>query len=102
MRVISRKRLLEFSDAHPAAVRPLVEWYAKATAARWSSFPQVKQTFAQTDQARVASGNTVAIFDIGGNKFRLIAAIHYKAQIVYVLRILTHRECDRTTWKEQL
>jgi mRNA interferase HigB len=44
----------------------------------------------------------VAVFDIGGNKFRLIAAIHYNKQIVYVLRILTHREYDDQKWKRDL
>lgn len=44
----------------------------------------------------------MAIFDIGGNKFRLIAAIHYNTGKVFVLRVLTHKEYDAERWKDQL
>jgi mRNA interferase HigB len=39
---------------------------------------------------------------VAGNKFRLVTAIHYNRQIVYILRIMTHAEYSRAKWKEQL
>lgn len=42
------------------------------------------------------------VFNIGGNKYRLIAAIHFNRQIIFVLRFLTHAEYDKNIWKEQL
>jgi mRNA interferase HigB len=102
MRIISRRALLEFWQQYPAAQKPLSEWYEKAQKAQWSKFSDVKATFGQTDLATVASGNTVAVFDIGGNKFRLIAAIHYNTAKVFVLRVLTHPQYDTNKWKEQL
>lgn len=44
----------------------------------------------------------MTVFDIGGNKYRLVTAIHYNRQLIYVLRIMTHAEYDKEKWKEQL
>jgi mRNA interferase HigB len=49
----------------------------------------------------VRSGNTVTVFNIGGNKWRLIAAIHYNTKIVYILSVMTHEEYDVDKWKEK-
>ena len=102
MRVIKRLPLVEFARKWPDAAAPLELWYRFTKRARWRHFADVKTTFGQTDLARVDSGGTVAIFDIGGNKYRLIAAIHYNTQKVFVLRILTHQEYDRGLWVKQL
>jgi mRNA interferase HigB len=102
MRVISHKALTAFFARWPTAAKPLNEWYRRTLNARWSNFTDVKATFGQTDQARVKSGATVAIFDIGGNKFRLVAMISYRKGKVYVLRVMTHKQYDRDPWKEQL
>ena len=70
-------------------------WYAVAEAIHWKHFGDVRQTFRSADQTRVASGNTVAIFDIGGNNYRIVAAIHYDKARVFVLRVMTHPEYDK-------
>ena len=102
MNVITRRRLLDFANRHPDASESLDRWYRVAHAARWQSLDDLRQTFPHADLARVASGNTVTVFNVGGNKFRLVAAIHYNRQRVYVLRILTHAEYDRESWKAAL
>lgn len=51
---------------------------------------------------KVQSGNTVAVFDIHNNKYRLVAAIHYDHPRVFVLRIMTHEEYDKNYWKNEL
>ncbi|MBC7782371.1 MAG: type II toxin-antitoxin system HigB family toxin [Burkholderiales bacterium] len=102
MRVIKRLALEQFWQEWPNAERPLRAWYGLTSKATWRNFAEVKVTFGQTDQARVKSGGMVAIFDIGGNKFRLIAAISFAKGKVYVLRILTHKEYDQEHWKRQL
>ncbi len=56
--------------------------------------------FAHADAARVASGHEVTVFNVAGNKYRLVTAIHYSAQRVYVLRLMTHAECSKDLWKE--
>jgi mRNA interferase HigB len=104
MRIITWRVLREFAERWPAAMDPLRTWYRLTTLAEWESFADVKASFGQTDQAKVRSGQTVCIFDVGGNKFRLIAFVSYRKRKVYVLRIMTHREYDRGSqkWKGEL
>jgi mRNA interferase HigB len=96
MRVITRKRLVEFGGIHPDARQPLAEWYSLASRGRFSSFNALKQTFGSADQV-----GKFTVFDIGGNKYRLIAAIHYNRGIVYIRHVLTHAEYDLGKWKEK-
>ena len=102
MRVISLKTLKAFWQRHPEAESPLRYWFKIVEAAEWGSFAQVRETFRSADPVQVASGNMVVVFDVGGNKYRIVAAIHYNAERLYVLRVMTHREYDRDTWKVQL
>jgi mRNA interferase HigB len=106
MRVISKSRLRRFWEAKPQqakAERALRQWYKLTREADWKSPADVKKLFGKNvDFVQVASENTVAVFNIHGNDFRLIAAIHYDYPRVFVLRILTHREYDRNMWKQEL
>ena len=104
MRVLTWRPLREFSDRWPAAAAPLRDWYRLTTASTWRSFADVRATFGQTDQVKVASGQTVCVFDIGGNKFRLVAFVSYAKGKVYVLSVMTHKEYDkgRQRWKDDL
>jgi mRNA interferase HigB len=104
VRVLTWRPLREFARKWPAAAIPLLEWYKITERARWRSFADVKATFAQTDQVRVKSGQTVCVFDIGGNKFRLVAFISYAKYKIYVLRVMTHKEYDKGNqrWKDEL
>lgn len=93
MRIIAVSTLREFwarpgrGDAEP----PLRTWVHVVRAADWSKPTDVKQMFRSADILR----NGRAIFDIGGNKYRLIVAIHYRGKRVYVRFIGTHREYDK-------
>ena len=111
MRIISKTRLRAFWTASPArsdAERPLTVWHDIVSDAAWKSPAEVKQVFGvNVDLVKVGSGNTVFVFDIHGNKYRLIAAIHflklhYENGRVYVLRIVTHAEYDDERWKQNL
>lgn len=70
--------------------------------ANWHSPTDLKATFAYVDPVTVASGRTVYVFNIQSNAHRLIAAIHFNTQMIYVLGLMTHREYDRQTWKDEL
>jgi len=96
--------LRQFGDSHPAAAGPLRDWLKLTERATWHNFTDLKATFGQTDQAKVKSGQTVCVFDIGGNKFRLVAFVSYAKVKVYVLRVMTHREYDKggQRWKDEL
>ena len=104
VRIITWRALRKFAEKRPAAERPLREWHRLTSLATWRSFSDVKATLGQSDQARVRSGQTVCVFDVGGNKFRLIAFISYATGKMYVLRLMTHKEYDKGNqpWKNEL
>lgn len=91
MVIISRRPLREFSEQHPTAKTPLDAWYAEVKLASWRHFVDVRATFGSAD---VVAGNRV-IFDLGGNKFRLVARIAYRTRTVFVLFVGTHEEYDQ-------
>ena len=102
MRIITRKRLREFAQRHPDAAEPLQQWYRLLREALWKSLQDVRRVYPHADAVTVASGNTVTVFNLCGNKYRLIAAIHYNRQRVYVLRLLRHAEYSKDLWKDRL
>jgi mRNA interferase HigB len=96
MRAISKKKLREFWDQHPRAKKSQLEaWYQVVQRADWQSFADVRKTFNTAD----AVGRFV-VFDIGGNKYRLIAVIHYDRGKLFVRQVLTHAEYDKGKWKD--
>jgi mRNA interferase HigB len=62
----------------------------------FNNFSELRKTFSSADQV----GNCT-VFNIGGNKFRLIATIHYNRQIIYIRQVLTHAEYDLNKWQEE-
>lgn len=99
MRVISLKLLREFWERHPDAQRPLREWYKTALQAQWRNLQDVRRWYPHADG--VADGNEVlTVFNIGGNKYRLIARIRYDYQLINVRTVLTHRGYDAGKWRE--
>jgi len=102
MRIVKTSMLRAFYTEHRDAEVSLKKWVSLTKPAEWRSFVDVRKTLPSADQVTVASGRTVVVFNIAHNRYRLITAIHYKSQIVYTLRILTHKEYDRNRWKEQL
>jgi mRNA interferase HigB len=93
--VISRKRLREFWDAHPDAETPLAAWYRIARGSDWTCFADIRQFAAGSADA---VGRCV-VFNIGGNKYRLVVRVHYASHKVYVVGTYTHREYDEDRWK---
>ncbi|MFZ4572987.1 MAG: type II toxin-antitoxin system HigB family toxin [Phycisphaerales bacterium] len=99
MRVISLKVLREFWETHPDAEAPLRAWYKTALGAEWKSLRDARATYPHADGVETSRG-TLTVFNIGGNKYRLIARIRYDYQLVNVRTVLTHAEYDRGKWKE--
>jgi mRNA interferase HigB len=102
MRLIKRSTLHAYGQRFSKAVQPLQQWERLAVAAAWNNLLDTRRTFPHADQVKVASGRTVTVFNIGGNDFRLITAIHYDRQKVFILNLLTHAEYSKDTWKKRL
>jgi mRNA interferase HigB len=94
MHVISKKKLREFWERYPNAKPPLEAWYQVARYAEWETFADVRATFNAADRV-----GRFTVFDIGGNKFRLIAVIHFNRGKLFVRHILTHAGYDDGKWK---
>jgi len=95
MHIITRKRLLEFAKKHPDCASALESWYRIVKRTDFNSYAELRQAFQRADQI-----GKLTVFNIGGNKARLIAAIHYNTNRVYIRHILTHKEYDRGTWRK--
>ncbi len=102
MRIISRKRLQEFARRHADAEQPLNHWYRFFRGTNPVSLQEVRHVFPHADAVTVGSGNTVTVFNLCGNKYRLVVAIHYNRRIVYILRLLRHAEYTKGIWKNTL
>jgi mRNA interferase HigB len=94
MRIISEKRLREFWQQYPEAENAMREWIKTIRLADWNNFSNVRKTFNHAD----IYGGCV-IFNVGGNKYRIIAKIAYEFKIVYIRFVLTHREYDGKKWQ---
>lgn len=94
--VISRKRLREFADTHPDSEKALDAWYRIAKRARWTKLLDVQQVY----PAAEAVGR-FTVFNIRGNHYRLITAIHYPSQAIFIRAVLTHADYDKDGWKDE-
>jgi len=75
-------------------------WYKTAILADWRSLQDVRCTYPHADGVRTEGGETLTVFNIKGNKYRLIASIRYDYQLVNVRCVMTHAEYDEADWKE--
>jgi mRNA interferase HigB len=95
LHVISRKALREFWARHPDAEQALPEWFKVATKATWRDLTEVRKMYRSADAVE-----RWTVFNIRGNRYRLITEIDYVRQVTLVRHVLTHAEYDRNNWKQ--
>ena len=95
MHVISKKKLRLFRSIHPEAKNSLNHWFRAAKKADWTMFADLQATFPSADQV-----GKYTVFDIGSNKYRLIAEINYNRGKVFTRHVFTHAQYSRGTWKK--
>lgn len=91
MRIIALKILREFWKTHRQAEIPLRAWYAGAHRADWDNPTDIKSAYRS---ASVVANNRV-VFNIKGNDYRLVVAVHYNRRIMFIRFVGTHREYDK-------
>ncbi|HEY6171917.1 MAG TPA: type II toxin-antitoxin system HigB family toxin [Candidatus Kapabacteria bacterium] len=96
MHVISRKKLNDFADIHPDTRSALASWYKTMKSLEVANFAGLRSYFPSADKV-----GKLTVFNIGGNKVRLVAALHYNRKRIYIRDVLTHSEYDENKWKEQ-
>jgi mRNA interferase HigB len=90
MRVIAVATLRAFWEKHPDAEQPLMAWYEEATTAAWTQPADIKARYRNASVLK----NRRVVFNIKGNDYRLIVAIAYRLQVVYVKFVGTHKAYD--------
>lgn len=95
MHIITRKRIYEFIRLHPDSRTSLENWYRIIKKAEYNAFVELKQHFPAADYV-----DGYVVFNISGNKYRLIAVIHFNRKKVYIRHILTHQAYDKNKWRE--
>jgi mRNA interferase HigB len=102
MRLIKERFLRDAAPARSKAGKWLDAWIAVVRAANWKNIQELRRTYPSADPVPVSSGRSVTVFNVCGNDFRLVVAIHYDKQRIYTLRFLTHAEYSKNHWKKEL
>ncbi len=89
MHVISKRALREFWEVHPLAKESLAAWHRLMERGDYADFNAVRRTFAAADYVAPCT-----VFDVGGNKYRIVAVIHYNRKRVHVRHVFTHSDYD--------
>lgn len=95
MRVITAKRIWDAKEKWPHSARALDDWYRALKRNRLADFAAMRAMFPAVDKV-----GPLHVFDVGGNKIRVIALVRYTTQKLYIRHVLDHREYDRGKWKE--
>lgn len=94
MRIISKRALREFWLENDRTKDVLEDWYRTVKEADWRNFADLRQTFRHADIF-----GDCTIFDVGGNKLRIIAKVRYQKYKVFISFVLHHSEYDKGAWK---
>ncbi|MEM8672251.1 MAG: type II toxin-antitoxin system HigB family toxin [Cyanobacteria bacterium P01_G01_bin.67] len=95
MHLITKKTLKVFWQRYPESRKALERWSRIIEKNNFDNFAQLRETFPSADLV-----GKLTVFNIGGNKYRLIVAIHFNRHKVYVRNVLTHKEYNQGEWKE--
>jgi mRNA interferase HigB len=90
--IISKTAIVEFGSKHPDSVEALNKWYEECKKANWNNFNEIKRAFNSVDYV----GNDRYVFNINGNKYRLVAMIFLNIRTMFIRFIGTHAEYDKT------
>lgn len=91
MRIVAVATLKRFWARHPDAEQPLKAWYDEARHAKWSAPQDIKERYASASFV----GSNRVVFNLKGNDYRLIVAVAWRFQAMYIKFAGTHAECDR-------
>ena len=91
MRIVAKKTLVQFAQVHADARQPLLAWHEEAVHSRWATPQDIKNRYPTASFV----GNNRVVFNIGGNKYRLIVAVAYRIGVAYVKFVGTHSDYDR-------
>jgi mRNA interferase HigB len=95
MQIIDLAQLREFCKKHNQARKPVEAWHKIVESADWSKFADIQASLPKTDKV-----GDCYVFDLGGNKYRLVAKIKFDTKQLVVRKLMTHAEYDKTDWQK--
>ncbi|HEY8749909.1 MAG TPA: type II toxin-antitoxin system HigB family toxin [Tepidisphaeraceae bacterium] len=102
MRVVNEPAIARFIQKHGDSRSWLENWLVVVRSASWQSIQDVRRTYSTVDGGvRVARGARVTVFNVSGNRYRLVAGVIYPIQTITVLELMTHGEYSRDRWKRR-
>jgi mRNA interferase HigB len=100
VRVISQKTLQDFWERHPDSEEALRSWFKTALAADWGSVVDVRRSYPHADVVETRRSGILTVFNVRGNKYRLVVRIRYDWELINIRCVLSHAEYDKGKWKE--
>jgi len=91
LRVIAKRTLREFWETHPDSKQQLLAWYRETLKTEWDSPNEIKQSYASASILK----NSRVVFNICGNKYRLVVEINYNRKWLFIRFVGTHKEYDK-------
>lgn len=95
MVVITKTKLIDFYEGESRAKESLLRWYHEVVLCDWKDFHEIKQTFNAVDSV----GNDRYVFNVAGNRYRVVAMIHFSTRTMYIRFVGTHKEYDKINCK---
>lgn len=102
IRIITEIFLKKTATQFPEAAEWLNAFQRAARTARWKNIVDLRRPYPHADAVTVKSGRAVIVLNVAGNKYRLLTAVHFNRQIIYILRFMTHAEYSKDHWKNEL
>lgn len=90
MVIITKARIINFYETDLKAKESLLKWYNEVLLSDWQNFHEIKQTFNSVDSI----GNDRFVFNVAGNKYRIVAMIHFSKRTIYIRFVGTHKQYD--------
>ena len=94
LRIITKKKLIDFALEHPAAREPIDRWILAFKRNDFKNITEIKASYPSVDRV-----GELYVFNLGGNNFRLVVKVLFNARVVFIRAIMTHAEYDKNKWK---
>ena len=101
MLLIGRDVLVKAVKTHPDARQWIAAWTATAEDAAWTNLADVRKDYPSADGVELRSRIVITVFNVKGNRYRLLTQVDYGGQVVQALELLTHAEYDKEQWKQR-
>lgn len=95
MVIITKTKIINFYETDTKAKEPLLKWYNEVLLSDWQDFHSIKQTFNSVDSV----GNDRFVFNVAGNKYRIVAMVHFSKRTIYIRFVGTHKQYDNIDCK---